>query len=340
MVEWAVGNNTHQPANTRLDSIMTVAYPIAGIDVAKHSLDLAVLDADQNCASSSLASDEDALKKLAQRLLAKGVRLVVLEATGGLEVAVMLALEAKGIAVARINPQRVRDFAKGLGWLAKTDRIDARLLAIYGERMRPMPTPLTNEKHRLIKELVARRKQLVDARSKEKTRSHQCCNDFVRRSIAELISHFDAQIAKVESAIDELVDNEPVMAKKRKIMLSFCGVGAQSANAILAYLPELGVIGHKKASALVGVAPFSNDSATRLGKRRTAGGRTELRQMLYIAVQTGYRYNPRLKPLYLRLRDRGRTHKCALIACLNKMIKLLTAMLKTETPFMAQNQEV
>ena len=123
------------------------------------------------------------------------------------------------------------------------------------------------------------------------------------------------------------------MAKKRKIMLSFCGVGAQSANAILAYLPELGVISHKKASALVGVAPFSNDSATRLGKRRTAGGRTELRQMLYMAVQTGYRYNPKLKPLYLRLRDRGRTHKCALIACLNKMIKLLTAMLNGDAVY-------
>ena len=319
---------------------MTITYPIAGIDVAKHSLDLAILDAEQNCASSSLASDEDALKKLARRLSAKGVGLVVLEATGGLEVSVMLALEAEGVAVARINPQRVRDFAKGLGWLAKTDRIDARLLALYGERMRPAPTPLTNENHRRLKELVARRKQLVDARSKEKTRRHQCCDDLVHASIAELISHFDAQLANVEAAIDELVDNEPVMATKRKILLSFCGIGAQSANAILAYLPELGVISHKKASALVGVAPFSNDSATRSGKRRTAGGRTELRQMLYMAVQTGYRYNPRLKPLYLRLRERGRTHKCALIACLNKMIKLLTAMLKTETQFMPQKLEV
>ncbi len=147
---------------------MTLAYPIVGIDVAKHSLDIAMLDAEQKCASSSVAGDEEALKRLAQRLKAKGVRLTVLEATGGLEVGVMLALEAEGLGVARINPQRVREFAKSLGWLAKTDRIDARLLALYGERMRPAPTPLTSENHRRLKELVARRKQLVDARRKRR----------------------------------------------------------------------------------------------------------------------------------------------------------------------------
>jgi len=315
---------------------MTVTYPIAGIDVAKHSLDVAVLDADQNCSTWSLASDQVELKKLARRLLARGVRLVVLEATGGLEVGVMLALEAEGLCVARINPQRVREFAKSIGWLAKTDRIDAKLLALYGERMRPRPTPLTSETHRRLKALVARRKQLVDARAKEKTRAHQCSDDLVRSSIFDLIAHLNAQITTIEAAIDKLIDGEPDLAKKRRIVRSFGGVGPQSANAILAYLPELGAVSHKKASALVGVAPFADDSANRSGKRMTAGGRAELRQMLYMAMQAGYRTNPKLKPLYLRLRERGRSHKCALIACLNKMIKILTAMLKTETPFMAQ----
>ena len=315
---------------------MTIAYPIAGIDVAKHSLDVALLDAEQNCSTSSLASDQVELRKLARRLKAKGVRLVVLEATGGLEVGVMLALEAEGLGVARINPQRVREFAKSLGWLAKTDRIDAKLLALYGERMRPGPTPLTNEKHRRLKALVGRRKQLVDARAKEKTRGHQTSDDLVRTSILDLIVYLDTQIIAVEAAIDKLVDDEPKLANKRRILRSFGGVGAQSANAILAYLPELGVVSHKKASALVGVAPFADDSASRTGRRMTAGGRAELRQMLYVAMQAGYRTNPRLKPLYQRLRARGRSHKCALIACLNKMIKILTAMLKTGTLFMPQ----
>ncbi len=140
----------------------------------------------------------------------------------------------------------------------------------------------------------------------------------------------------VEATIDKLVDDEPDLARKRRLLRSFCGVGAQSANAILAYLPELGVVSHKKASALVGVAPFNNESAARSGKRMTAGGRAELRQMLYMAVQTGYRRNSRLQPLYQRLRKRGRSHKCALIACLNKIIKILTAMLKSGTLFKAQ----
>lgn len=318
---------------------MTLPYSIAGIDVAKRSLDVAVLDTEQKWTSSSLVNDEGALKKLAQRLKAKGVGLVVLEATGGLEVGVMLALEAEGLAVARVNPQRVREFAKSLGWFAKTDRIDTKLLAVYGERMRPAPTPLTNKNHRCLKEFVARRKQLVDARAKEKTRRHQCSDDLVRTSINDLIAHLDAQIVKVEAAIDKLVDDEHDLSKKRQLVGSFCGIGPQSAHAILAYLPELGVINHKKASALVGVAPFADDSAGRSGKRMTAGGRAELRQMLYMAVQSGYRHNPKLKPLYQRLRERGRSHKCALVACLNKMIKILTAMLKSETPFMSQKQD-
>lgn len=318
---------------------MTLTYPIAGIDVAKHSLDIALLDAEQNCSSSTLASDEEGLKNLTGWLKTKGVRLVVLEATGGLEVGVMLTLEAEGLDVARINPQRVREFAKSLGWLAKTDRIDARLLALYGERVRPRPTPLTNEKHRRLRELVARRKQLVDARAKEKTRGHQCSDDLVRASILDLIAHLNAQIRSMEAAIDKLVDDEPDLAHKRRIVRSFGGVGPQSANAILAYLPELGIINHKKASALVGVAPFADDSAGRSGRRTTAGGRAELRQMLYMAMQAGYRSNPHLKPLYQRLRERGRSHKCALIACLNKMIKILTAMLKTGTMFIPRSTE-
>lgn len=318
---------------------MTLTYPIAGIDVAKHVLDVALLDAQQNCPSSTLESDAEGLKKLAGWLKRKGVRLVVLEATGGLEVDVMLALEAEGLGVARINPQRIREFAKSIGWLAKTDRIDARLLALYGERVRPRPTPLTNEKHRRLKELVSRRKQLVDIRAKEKTRRHQCSDDLVRASIVDLIEHLNARISSMEAAIDRLVDDEPDLAHKRRIVRSFVGIGAQSANAILAYLPELGAVNHKKASALVGVAPFADDSATRSGRRMTAGGRAELRQTLYMAMQTGYRSNPRLKPLYQRLRERGRSHKCALIACLNKMIKILTSMLKTGTMFIPKSAE-
>lgn len=315
---------------------MVVPYPIAGIDVAKRSLDVAILNADGKSSSSSLASNKDELKKLVKRFKVKRVQLVVLEATGGHEIPVMLTLEAAGISVARINPQRVREFAKSLGWLAKTDKIDAKLLAIYGERMRPEPTPLTSESHRRIRALVTRRGQLVEARAKEKTRVHQTEDRFIRTSICDLIEHLNAQIEAVEVSIDELIGSEPEFAKKRKILRSFVGVGPQSANALLAYLPELGEVGHKKASALVGVAPFADDSANRSGRRMTAGGRAELRQTLYMAVQTAYRTNPRLQPLYRRLIERGRAHKCALIACLNKMIKILTSMLRNDTPFLPQ----
>jgi len=312
---------------------MTLAYPIAGIDIAKDTHDLAVLSEDGSFKTRSIKGDAGSVHECAARLLKMGVRLVVLEATGGYEIAVMLALQDAGLDVARVNPMRVREFAKGIGQNSKTDREDACLLAIYGERVRPRAIGLPSETQRKLKALALRRRQLVDARAKEKMRLKQARDAAVRASIERLIAFLDEQIESVEKEIETLIENNAAMAEKCALVKSFPGIGNATACMILAELPELGAITHKQLNALVGVAPFNDDSAKRCGQRRIKGGRFDLRRALYMGAQTGYRHNPILKALYDRLREQGRPHKPALIACINKTLGILNAMVKQNAPF-------
>lgn len=312
---------------------MTLAYPIAGIDIAKDSHDLAVLGEDGCFKTWSLKGDTGSVQKCAARLLKMGVRLVVLEATGGYEIAFMLALQDAGLDVARVNPMRVREFAKGIGQNSKTDREDACLLAIYGERARPRAIGLPSETQRKLKALALRRRQLVDARAKEKMRLKQAREDAVRASIERLIAFLNEQIERVEKEIETLIEGNTAMAEKCALVKTFPGIGSVTTHMILAELPELGACTHKQLNALVGVAPFNDDSAKRCGQRRIKGGRFDLRRALYMGAQTGYRHNPILKALYDRLREQGRPHKSALIACINKMLGILNAMVKQNAQF-------
>lgn len=312
---------------------MTIAYPIAGIDIAKDSHDLAILNKDGSFASSSLAGDEGSLEACAARLKEMNVKLVVLEATGGYERPFMLALDEAGLTVARINPMRSKEFARSLGQLAKTDRMDARLLALFGERARPKPTKLLGEKARMLKDLTLRRRQLVETRAKEKMRLKQVSQQVVQTSIEKLISFLDAEIAQMEKEMEALVQSDEPLAQRSKILRSFTGVGDVTSWMILAELPELGLCNHKQINALAGVAPFNNDSAKRRGKRCIKGGRFDLRCALYMCAQTGRLHNHILKDLYQRLREKGRPHKVAMVACINKMLGILNAMVKNNTLF-------
>jgi transposase len=312
---------------------MTIAYPIAGIDIGKDTLDIAILNEGGRCEAFSFANEKASREKLARRLNMKGVTLVVLEATGGYEVPVMAVLAAAGLPFSRVNPGRVRDFAKGLGVLAKTDRLDARCLALFGERMRPAPTAMPSENESRLNALTLRRRQLVDARQKERNRRHRAGEPAAKASIERTIAFLGEEIALIDAAIEELIAATPDFAERRDLVDSVPGIAAATANTVVASLPELGRIPTRKLKKLVGVAPLNHDSAMRQGARRIAGGRAVVRQALYMAAQTGYRHNPALAALYQRLRAKGRSHKSAIIACIGKMLSILNAIIRTRTPF-------
>ena len=238
-----------------------------------------------------------------------------------------------GLNFARVNPMRVREFAKGLGQMSKTDREDACLLALFGERARPEATPMPDKKQRHLKALSLRRRQLVDARAREKMRLKQARQIIVRASVEKLIDVLNGEIESIENEIESLIESHRELKEKCQLITSFKGIGKVTAFMILAELPELGRCGHKQLNALVGVAPYNDDSAKRRGKRRIKGGRFDLRRALYMGAQTGYRHNPVLKPIYDRLRKGGSPHKSALIACVNKMLGILNAMVKNNSEF-------
>ena len=187
---------------------------------------------------------------------------------------------------------RVREFAKGLGQMSKTDLEDARLLALFGERARPKTTPMPDEKQRHLKALALRRRQLVDARAREKMRLKQARQIIVRTSHEKLIDVLNEEIEAIENEIENLIESHRELKEKCHLITSFKGIGKVTAFMILAELPELGTCGHKQLNALVGVAPYNDDSAKRRGKRRIKGGRFDLRRALYMGAQTGYRHNP------------------------------------------------
>ena len=311
----------------------TLSYPIVGIDIGKNVVDGSILSADGRSETFSVATDKVSLRRLAKKLKAKGTALVVLEATGGYELPVMAALATEGVPFARINPSTVRHFAKSMGILAKTDRIDAKVLALFGERVRPRMTVMPSENELHLKSLTLRRQQLVEARKKEKTRAHQVAIADLAASIERMIAALTGEITLIEAAIERLLATMPEVAEHRDLADQVPGIAATIANTIVTNLPELGTLTTRQLKKLVGVAPLNDDSAGRQGERHIRGGRAVVRDALFMAAQTGYRYNPALKALYDRLRAKGRPHKVAIIACIGKLISILNAIFKTRKPF-------
>lgn len=312
---------------------MTLARTIAGIDVGQEAVDIAVCKEDAKMAMLSSGTTSKELDALAKKLKSRGVELVVLEATGGLELPVMAALHRAGLAFARINPRQVRDFAKAMNILAKTDRLDAKVLALYGLRIQPPATAMPNEKEQKLQALAVRKRQLVDMRQRERNRIHRTKDPEAIASIERVLDVVCADIEKIDDAIDALIATMPEIEAKRELADGISGIAANTATAIVTGLPELGRLSTRKLKKLVGVAPLNDDSAKRQGDRHIAGGRAPLRQALYMAAQTGYRHNPVLKNLYDRLRARGKCHKAAIIACIGKLIAILNAIFKSGKPF-------
>ncbi len=307
-----------------MDRDLRATLVYVGIDVAKEHLDVAFGDA---AAPERIAYTSEALKTLLARLQALPAVQVIIEATGGLEARLLAELWAVEIAVARINPQRVREFAKASGRLAKTDRLDARLLAQFGAALPPAATPLPSADAQTLAALVSRRRQLVDMRTMEHNRRLSAPQTLHGR-IDNHLAWLDEEIAALEQEISDFIRQTPGWAEKDAVLQSVPGVGQITAHTLLAAMPELGTLDRKKIAALVGVAPFNHDSGRLRGKRCIQGGRHEVRSVLYMAALSATRFNPTIRTFYERLLAAGKDKKLAIVACMRKLLTILNAMLR------------
>jgi len=298
-----------------------------GIDVSKAELVVAVRPGGERM---TLTNDRAGIKRLVGRLAELKPQLVVVEATGGLQRQVVAALWLAGIAVAAVNPSWVRNFAKGRGVRAKTDRKDAELLALFAERERPEARPPADAETQALQELVMWREQLLEMLVAEKQRLTRASGT-MRKELRHHIAYLEGRIKELEQDIDKTVRRSDAWRRKSEIVRSVPGFGQAFCAMVLAKVPELGTLNRKQIGALVGVAPMPDDSGSRHGRRIIAGGRFEVRNKLYMCAMVAVRHNPVLKQFYERLVARGKPKKLALAAVMRKLIVTLNAMLKTNS---------
>jgi len=294
-----------------------------GVDVSKSRLDLAW----STGAKRQVSNDEIGIAALVNELKVKLPALVVLEATGGYQAALVGALVVAKIPVAVVNPRQVRDFAKALGKLAKTDAIDAAVLARFAEVVRPEPRAPVDEETLALEALLTRRRQLVEMITAESNRLKQSATT-VRPSIKAHINRLRRQLADINRDLDGAVRSSPVWREKEDLLRSVPGVGRVLATTLLCELPELGRLNRKQAAALVGVAPLNRDSGTMRGRRKVWGGRASVRAALYMATLAATKYNPVIRSFYERLCRAGKIKKVALVACMRKLLTILNAMMR------------
>ena len=303
-----------------------------GIDVSKSVLDLDCLPVS---ATRQFSNDAEGIAALVNLLKDSGVDRIVIEATGGYETAVGSALAVAGLPVVVVNPKQVRDFAKAMGHFAKTDRLDAKVLALFGERIKPPLRKLPDEAQRALADVLGRRSQLVVMRAQEKARLAMVTT-VARKSVEQHIAWLDKCIAKLDVDLGDQLRKSPVWCSKATLLDSVPGVGNVTTFSLLAQLPELGTLNRQKIAALVGLAPFSDDSGKRKGVRYIRGGRADVRCALYMATLTAIKHNPPIKAMYDRLIKVGKPFKLAMTACMRKLLTILNAMLKTNQTWKIQ----
>ena len=308
---------------------MATEERFVGIDVAKDHLDIAVLPTGERW---QVKNAEEGYLSLTQRLVALRPTLVVLEATGGLEIPVVTTLAANRVPVVAINPRQARDFAKATGQIAKTDTIDAQVLALFAERIRPQVRPLPDAETQALGALLARRRQLVEMLTAERNRVGTA-TPMVRPHIEQHIAWLRRALKDMEKDLRDRIQSSPLWREKDELLQSVPGIGPVNSLAFLAELPELGTMGRKKIAALVGVAPLNRDSGLFQGKRCTWGGRSPVRDPLYMAALVATRRNPVIQEFYQRLLKAGKAKKVALVACMHKLLLILNAILRHGTPW-------
>ena len=313
---------------------MSVLSVTVGIDVAKAHVDVCVLGVASGV--QRFANDADGHSALAAALLPLGASLVVMEATGGYEAALACALQASGLPVAVLNPRQARDFARSMGRLAKTDAVDARMLAemaavlVHREDLARFVRPVADECQQWLAALVTRRRQLLAMLGSERQRL-QITPRKLHPSIEAIIAAIKAQLDDLEAQMMDHVREH--FSGLDGLLQSTSGIGPVASATLIAQLPELGRLNRREIAALVGVAPMSNDSGNRKGRRRVQGGRFEIRRVLYMATLTAARYNPVIRAFYERLKAAGKLPKVALVACMRKLLTMLNAMVRTSKPW-------
>jgi transposase len=299
------------------------ARRIVGIDISKDRLDVHVLPEGEHF---TLARDEAGLKALRKRLAKQALQVVAMESTGGLEGLVAAELHAAGLPVRVVNPRQVRDVARGLGMLAKTDAIDAAMIARFAEAAKLTGAPVPDAQAQHLGGLVARRRQLIGLRTAERNRLRQTPDKRIGRSIRRLLRSIEAELEEIERDIGEAIKNSPLWCAVAELLDREPGIGSTTAHALVAELPELGRLTGKKVTNLVGLAPHARDSGTLRGRRTIWGGRASVRAALYMATLSAVRCDAVLKEFYQRLIARGKPPKRALVACMRKLLVRLNAL--------------
>jgi transposase len=298
-----------------------------GIDMAKDDMEVKVHEGQDSC---TYASDENGIAKLMTQMKSLSPTLIVVEATGGYENAVAAELQANGFPVAVVNPRHIRDFAKSVGILAKTDKIDARVIARYAATVQPTPRMLPEAETQALGALIMRRRQIVTMLTSEKNRLQQAA-PAVKKRIQLHIAWLEQELDDINKELKKMVKDNPEWKEKSDIMQSVPGVGPNLAITLLADFPELGSLNRKQTAALGGVAPFNRDSGTLRGKRTIWGGRDAVRTATYMSAFVAIRFNRLLKTFFERLIAAGKLRKVAIVACMRKLLCILNAMLKNRT---------
>ncbi len=299
---------------------------VVGVDISKAHLDVYIHTAPPSHAR--YAHDAPGVCALARQLSTLAPRLIVMEATGGLERLLAAKLLSQKLTVAVVNPRQVRDFARAKGWLAKTDRLDAEAIARFGAAVNPPVRALPDAHTQALADQLARRRQLVEMLAMEKNRLGAAANKPVRQSIRTHIKWLEARIKASDEGLRKAIESSPAWLAKRELLAEVSGVGEITAFTLIAALPELGTLDRKAIAALVGVAPFNRDSGTLKGRRSVWGGRADVRAALYMAALSATRHNPIIRAFYARLIAAGKCKKVALVACMRKLLTILNAMLR------------
>lgn len=302
-----------------------VSNVFIGVDVSKDRLDVAVAPSGERM---GFANSEDGIALLADFLKPHNPTLVLFEATGGFEMNAVNHLAAQRLPLVVLNPRQVRDFAKATGQLAKTDTIDARILARFGEAVRPEVRPLKPVELRKLEALNTRRRQIVEMITAEQNRLVSA-PEWIRPDIEELIEILKKRLAAINRDLSKLIRKSPLWREKDKLLQSFPGVGPVMASTLIADLPELGTLTRRQIAALVGVAPLNCDSGAYQGRRKIWGGRAAIRSVLYMCALTAIRHNPLIRDFYQKLRRAGKLSKVALTACMRKILVILNAMMRS-----------
>jgi Transposase and inactivated derivatives len=300
-----------------------------GIDISKATLDVCIEPSMQRL---QVAYDEAGMTRLVQSLREMAPHLIVMEATGGLETRLASELASQGLPVAVINPRQARDFAKAIGQLAKTDRVDAAVLAAFARAVRPALHTLKDETTRELNELLTRRRQWVAMRTQERLRL-ETASKLQKKSLSAHIAWLDARIAELDDDLQQRLRRSEIWAAKEDRLRSIPGVGAVTSLTMLAHCPELGSLNRREIAKLVGVAPLANDSGQHRGKRSIWGGRAAVRAVLYMAAVSAMRFNTEIKRLAERLRQAGKPSKVVIVACMRKLLTIMNAILKNNTPW-------